>query len=101
MMLASTQQTLLIKKSIVSSFKLQQASEGKSFYFILAGTCICKHLCLKDIEAYIEGSGWGLLHPEHCEKEQPFLFLCCTVVYLVSSLSKGLPKVWPMSPYVP
>jgi hypothetical protein len=37
-MLASTQETLLIKT--VSSFKLQQASEGKSFYFILACPCI-------------------------------------------------------------
>jgi hypothetical protein len=62
-MLASTQET------IVSSFKLQQASEGKSFYFILACPCICKHLCLKDIEAYIEGSGWGLLHPEQILKQ--------------------------------
>jgi hypothetical protein len=50
-MLASTQETSLIKKSTVSSFKLQQASEGKSFCFILACPCICKHLCLKDIEA--------------------------------------------------
>jgi hypothetical protein len=25
----------------------------KNFYFILTCPCICKHLCLKDIEAYI------------------------------------------------
>jgi hypothetical protein len=35
-MFSITQQTVLIKKSIVSSFKLQQAYEGKSLYFILA-----------------------------------------------------------------
>jgi hypothetical protein len=32
--------------------KLQQASKGKNFYFLLACPCICKHLCLKDVEAY-------------------------------------------------
>jgi hypothetical protein len=36
-MLASTQETSLIKKvKTVSSFKLQKASEGKTFYLILA-----------------------------------------------------------------
>jgi hypothetical protein len=32
---------------------LQQASEGKTFYFILTCPCICKHFNLKDIEAYM------------------------------------------------
>jgi hypothetical protein len=36
-----------------SKGKLQQAFEGKNFYFILTCPCICKHICLKDIEVYI------------------------------------------------
>ncbi len=51
-------------KSIVSSVKLQQACVDK-FHFISFCACTGKHLCLRHREAYIDNSGWGLLHPKH------------------------------------
>ncbi len=64
MMLASNPETYLIKKSIVSSFKLKQACDSE-FHFVLACPWASKHLSLRHREAYIEGRGWGLLHFEH------------------------------------
>jgi hypothetical protein len=63
MTLASNQETYLIKKSIVSSFKLKQACDSE-FHFVL-GPWTSKHLSLRHREAYIEGRGWGLLHFKH------------------------------------
>jgi hypothetical protein len=47
----------------ISSFKLQQACKGK-LHIIWICPSTSKHLSLKQREAYIEGSGWGLLHHE-------------------------------------
>jgi hypothetical protein len=50
-----------------SSFMLQQACDSKC-HFTLAHPCTSKHLSIRHREAYIEGSGWGLLPPEHILK---------------------------------
>jgi hypothetical protein len=63
MMSANTQETEQIKKSVVYSFKLQQACEDK-LHFILACPCTSKHLHLRHREACIKGIGWDLLHPQ-------------------------------------
>jgi hypothetical protein len=65
MMLASNQETYLIKKLSVSfSFKLKQACDSECD-FVLACPWTSKHLSLRHREAYIVGRGWGLLHFEH------------------------------------
>jgi len=63
MMSANSQETEQIKKSVVYSFKLQQACEDK-LHFILACPCTSNHLQLRHREARIKGIGWDLLHPQ-------------------------------------
>jgi hypothetical protein len=56
---------------------LQQACDSKC-HFTLAHPCTSKHLSIRHREAYIEGSGWGLLPPEHILKAHHYWLLGCS-----------------------
>jgi hypothetical protein len=51
-------------KVIAFSVKLQQACEGKAAFYSIVCPCKSKHSSLRHREAYIECSGWELLHDE-------------------------------------
>jgi hypothetical protein len=51
---------------MVSSFRLQQACEGKLQHILAHPCCPCtsKHLSQRHRDTYVQASAWCLLHPE-------------------------------------